>query len=169
MADVAIVLFDRKGQVFAGVELILRDQAVEAFSIVGEKRLAFHADFSEELLAEPAPREGGGCIVTVTQHPGHGSPLHRIIGPPESKLFGLFRKCHISSIVSSTMSAALSGSGNLAASARIHLSTATSLTFRIRAILQKVILPIPYSNNARAFMAKGLPRGWVAVKLSAHC
>ena len=162
MVDIAIVLFDRKGQVFAGVELIFRDEAVEAFPIVGEKRLAFHADFSEELSA--------GCIVTVTQHPGHGSPLHRIIGPPEPKLFGLFfRKCHISSIVSSTTSAALSGSGNLAASVRIHLSTVTSLTFRIRAILQKLILPMPYSNNAKAFMAKGLPRDGVAVKLQAHC
>ena len=49
--DVAVVLFDGDGQVFAGEELVIRDEAVIALPIIGDERLAFEADFVEELLA----------------------------------------------------------------------------------------------------------------------
>ncbi len=35
IADVAVVLLDGEGQVFTGEELILRNEAVKAFPIVG--------------------------------------------------------------------------------------------------------------------------------------
>ena len=55
MADVAIVLLDGEGQVFAVEELVFGDETVKAFPIVGEKGLALEAGFIEELLTEPAP------------------------------------------------------------------------------------------------------------------
>jgi hypothetical protein len=51
VADVAVVLLDGDGQVFAGEELVIRDEAVIALPIIGDERLAFEADFVEELLA----------------------------------------------------------------------------------------------------------------------
>jgi hypothetical protein len=71
-----------------------------------------------------------------------------------------------------TVSAVTAGSGNRRAWLRTHLRTATSLTPRRRAMLQKLILPMAYSITARAFRAGGLPRGGVFVKLQPqvlHC
>jgi hypothetical protein len=39
MADVAVVLLDREGQVLAGEGLLLRDQAVKALPVVGQEAL----------------------------------------------------------------------------------------------------------------------------------
>jgi hypothetical protein len=77
MADVAIVLFDRKGQIFAGIELIFRDEAVEAVPIVGEERLALEADFIEELLTEPAPAKAG---VASSRSPSTQATVRRCTG-----------------------------------------------------------------------------------------
>ena len=55
MADVAVVLLDGEGQVFAGDELVFGDQTVKAFPVVGKEGLALAVDFIEELLTEPAP------------------------------------------------------------------------------------------------------------------
>ena len=55
VTNVAVVLLDGEGQVFAGEELILRNQAVKPFPIVGQEGFALDADFIEELLTEPAP------------------------------------------------------------------------------------------------------------------
>src|SRR5271168_4716314 len=41
VADVAVVLFDGDGQVFAGEELVISDEAVIALPIIGDERLAF--------------------------------------------------------------------------------------------------------------------------------
>src|ERR1700757_4921600 len=59
MADVAVVLLDGEGQVFAGEELVFGDQAMEAFPVVGQEGFAFDADFIKELLTEPAPAKAG--------------------------------------------------------------------------------------------------------------
>src|SRR4051794_37330083 len=75
MADVAVVLLDREGQVLAGEQLSLRDQPVEAFPIVGQEDVPLDAD--------PVEKASAGRIVTPTQLPGQGSPCHRIKGPPE--------------------------------------------------------------------------------------
>ena len=44
MADLAVVLLDREGQVLAGEVPLLRDQAVEALPIVGEEDVPLDAD-----------------------------------------------------------------------------------------------------------------------------
>jgi hypothetical protein len=91
MADVAVVLLDREGQVLAGEELPRRYQAVEASPLVGQENVALDPD-----LLEKSP---AGRIITPTQLPGQGSPCHRVVGPPEPNLVFLpFTKCHISSI-----------------------------------------------------------------------
>ena len=59
MADVAVVLLNGEGQVFAGEELVFGDETVKAFPVVGEEGLALEADFIEELLTEPAPAKAG--------------------------------------------------------------------------------------------------------------
>ena len=74
MANVAVVLFDRDGQVFSGEELAFGDEAVVALPIVGDERLTFDADFVEELLASG--------VITATKNPGDGSPSNRVIGSP---------------------------------------------------------------------------------------
>ena len=95
MADVAVVLLDRESQVFAGEELIFRDEPVETFPIVGEESFAFDTNFVEELLT--------GGVITATQHPGDGSPSDRVIRSPNPQLASLFlRKCHSSSSVITT-------------------------------------------------------------------
>ena len=105
MANVAVVLLDGKGQVFAGEERVLGDEAMETLPIVGDEGLAFEANFVDELLA--------GLVITATQHPGDGSPRNRVIGPPNPELASLFlRKCHISSSVMSRVSLAPAGSGS---------------------------------------------------------
>jgi hypothetical protein len=105
MANVAVVLRDGKGQVFAGEELVFGDEPMKALPIVGDEGLAFEADFIEELLT--------GFVITATQHPGDGSPSDRVIGPPNPELASLFlRKCHISSSVMIIVSAVIGGSGS---------------------------------------------------------
>src|SRR5919112_3282322 len=91
VADLAVVLLDREGQVLAGEELLRRDQPVEAFPVVRQEDVALDTDLVEE---SPA-----GRVITPTRLPGQGSPCHRTIGPPEPNLAFLpFTKCHISSI-----------------------------------------------------------------------
>ena len=82
VANVAVVLLDRKRQVFAGEELVFRDEAVVAFPIVGDEGLAFDADFVEELLASG--------VITATKNPGNGSPSDRVIGSPNPELASFF-------------------------------------------------------------------------------
>jgi hypothetical protein len=75
MTNIAVVLFDGDGQVFAGEEALLCYEAVIALPIVGDERLAFGADFVEELLA---------CgVIRATKNPGDGSPIDRVIGSPK--------------------------------------------------------------------------------------
>src|SRR4051794_41361819 len=78
VADVAVVLLDREGQVLAGEELLRRDQPVEALPVVGQKDIALNAD-----LVEQSP---AGRVITPTQLPGQGSPCHRIVGSPDPNL-----------------------------------------------------------------------------------
>ena len=59
VADVAVVVFDRNGQVFAGEEPVFRDQAAVALPVVGDASLAFEADFGEKLL--------GSSVITATK------------------------------------------------------------------------------------------------------
>src|SRR4051794_24855346 len=83
VADVAVVLLDREGQVLAGEQLLRRDQPVEALPVVGHEDVALDAD-----LVEQSP---AGRVITPTQLPGQGSPCHRVKGPPEPNLAGSFR------------------------------------------------------------------------------
>src|SRR4051812_11673476 len=83
VADVAVVLLDREGQVLAGEQLLLRDQPVEALPVVGQEDVAPEAD-----LLEKSP---AGRVITPTQLPGQGSPCHRIEGPPEPNLVRSYR------------------------------------------------------------------------------
>ena len=62
MADVAVVLLDGEGQVFAREELVFGDETVKAVPVVGEEGLALEADFIEELLTEPAPAKALGSV-----------------------------------------------------------------------------------------------------------
>src|SRR5919199_5379479 len=78
VADVAVVLLDREGEVLAGEQLLLRDQPVEAFPLVGDEDVPVDAD-----LVEQSP---AGRVITPTQLPGRGSPCHRVKGPPEPNL-----------------------------------------------------------------------------------
>src|SRR5437763_13732932 len=78
VADVAVVLLDREGQVLAREQSILRDQPVEALPIVRQEDVALDAD--------PAEKSPAGRIITPTQLPGQGSPCHRVEGPPEPNL-----------------------------------------------------------------------------------
>src|SRR5271156_1955142 len=82
VTNVAVVLFDGKGQVFSGEELALGDETVIAFPVIGDEGLAFDADFVEEFLA---------CgVITATKNPGNGSPSNRVIGPPNPEFVSLF-------------------------------------------------------------------------------
>src|SRR5947209_5634104 len=78
VADVAVVLLDREGQVLASEELLRRNQPVKAFPVVGQEDVALDADLVEKSAA--------GRIITPTQLPGQGSPCHRVVGPPEPNL-----------------------------------------------------------------------------------
>src|SRR5512135_1052530 len=114
VADIAVVLLDGEGQVLAGEELIVGDEAMEAFPVIAQEDIAFDADFVEKPL--------DGVIITPTQLPGQGSPCHRIIGPPDPNLvFFPSTKCHISSICTIPADGLASGSGVASASARSHL------------------------------------------------
>src|ERR1700678_1137904 len=82
MTNVAVVLFDGDGQVFAGEELALRNEAVITLPIIGDERLAFDANFVEEMFA---------CgVITATKNPGDGSPSNRVIGSPKPEFLSLF-------------------------------------------------------------------------------
>ena len=59
VADIAVVLLDRESQVFAGEELILRNEAVKPFPAVGQEGFALDPNFIEELLT--------GGIITATK------------------------------------------------------------------------------------------------------
>src|SRR3954453_17806333 len=80
VADVAVVLLDREGQVLAREELLGRDQPLETFPIISHEDVAVDAD-----LVEQSP---AGRVITPTQLPGQGSPCHRIKGPPEAVVHG---------------------------------------------------------------------------------
>lgn len=74
MADIAVVLLDEEGQVLAGEELVLGDQAVVAVPVIGNECPSLDADFVEQFLA---------CrVITASQNPGDGSASNRVIGPP---------------------------------------------------------------------------------------
>ena len=135
VADVAVVLLDRIGQVLAGEELVFRDEAVEALPIVADEGPAFEPDFVDELAA---------CgVITATKNPGNGSPSERVIGSPNPEFTRLFfRKCHISSSVTTTWPGPAEGSGMSRAAALTQFRTDTSLTPRSRAMEQKLMLPI---------------------------
>jgi hypothetical protein len=82
MADVAIVLFNGKGQILAGQELLLGNEALKPLPIIGEEDVTWDADFGEMLLT--------GGIITPTQQPGQSSPLTRIKGSPKPYFVWLF-------------------------------------------------------------------------------
>src|SRR4051812_25387191 len=75
VADVAVVLLDREGQIFASEGLLCRNQPVQTFPAVGQEDMALDAD-----LVEKPP---AGRIIPPTQLPGQGSPRRRVVGPPE--------------------------------------------------------------------------------------
>src|SRR6476646_2307591 len=83
VADVAVVLLDREGQVLAGEELLRRNQPVKAFPVVGQEDTALDADLVEKSAA--------GRVITPTQLPGQGSPCHRVEGPPQPNLVRSYR------------------------------------------------------------------------------
>src|SRR3954466_7340477 len=114
VADVAVVLLDREGQVLAGEVLFLRDEPAEALPVVGDEDVAFDADLVEQ---SPASR-----VITPTQLPGQGSPCHRIVGSPEPNLvFFPFTKCHISSTCTMPLDGVAEGAGVPSPAARTHL------------------------------------------------
>src|SRR3954454_1984734 len=114
VADVAVVLLDREGQVLAGEELLLRDQPVEALPVVGQEDVALDAD--------PLEKSPAGRVITPTQLPGQGSPCHRVEGPPEPNLVFLpSAKCHISSICTTPSEDAVGGVGAASPAALTHL------------------------------------------------
>src|SRR3954447_13923242 len=114
VADVAVVLLDREGQILAGEEVVRRNQPGEAFPVVGQENTALEADLVEQAAA--------GRIITPTQLPGQGSPCHRVKGPPEPNLvFFPFTKCHISAICTTSLDGSPAGSGAASPAARSHL------------------------------------------------
>src|SRR4051794_37792344 len=134
VADVAVVLLDREGQVLAGEQLLLRDQPVEALPVVGQGDAAPDAD-----LLEKSP---AGRVITPAQLPGQGSPCHRVVGSPDPNLVFLpFTKCHISSIWTMPLDGVAEGAGASSPASRTHLSTATWLTPSSLAIIPWLTLP----------------------------
>src|SRR3954471_21874792 len=114
VADVAVVLLDREGQILAGEELLRRNQPVKAFPVVGQEDTALDADLVEKSAA--------GRVITPTQLPGQGSPCHRIKGSPDPNLVFLpFTKCHISSIWTMPLDGVAEGAGASSPAARTHL------------------------------------------------
>jgi hypothetical protein len=105
MADIAVILLDRNGQVLAREELVFGDEPVKPFPIVGDEGLALEADFINEPLT--------GFVITATKHPGDGAVSDRVVRAPNPELASLvLRKCHISSSVMMTVSAVTEGSGS---------------------------------------------------------
>src|SRR4051794_13285398 len=114
VADVAVVLLDREGQILAGEELLRRNQPVKAFPVVAQEDTALDADLVEKSAA--------GRIITPTQLPGQGSPCHRIKGPPEPNLvFSRSRSATISSICPTSLDGSPAGPGAASPAARSHL------------------------------------------------
>src|SRR5690348_3959655 len=114
VADIAVVLLDREGQILAGERSHRRDQPVKAFPVVGQEDTALDADLVEKSAA--------GRVITPARLPGQGSPCHRVIGPPEPNLvFFPFTKCHISSICTTSLDGSPAGSGAASPAARSHL------------------------------------------------
>src|SRR3954454_2247244 len=104
VADVAVVLLDREGQVLAGEQSFLRDDPLETLPVVRHEDVALDTDLVEE---SPA-----GRVITPTQFPGQGSPCHRVKGPPEPNLvFFPSTKCHISSIWTMPLDGVAEGAG----------------------------------------------------------
>src|SRR3954451_17957225 len=102
VADVAVVLLDREGQILAGEELLRRNQPVKAFTVVGQEDTAREADLVEKSAA--------GSIITPSQLPGQGSTCHMFVGPPEPGIvFFPFTKCHISSICTTRLAGSPAG------------------------------------------------------------
>src|SRR3954447_4749876 len=54
VADVAVVLLDREGQILASKKLLRRNQPVEAFPFVGQEDTTRDADLVEKSTAEVA-------------------------------------------------------------------------------------------------------------------
>jgi hypothetical protein len=103
MADIAVILLDRNGQVLAREELVFRDQPVKPFPIVGDEGFTLEADFLNQ------PRTG--FVITATKHPGDGAASDRVVRAPTPELASLFlRKCPISSSVMMTVCAVMEGS-----------------------------------------------------------
>src|SRR3954465_15351787 len=116
VAGGGVVLLDREGQILAGEEWLRRNQPVKAFPVVGQEDTTLEADLVEKSAA--------GRIITPTQLPGQGSPCHRVVGPPAPNLvFSPFRKCHISSIRTTSPDGPPAGSGAASPAARSHLQT----------------------------------------------
>src|SRR6476659_1463648 len=114
VADVAVVLLDREGQVLACEQSILRDEPVEALPIVRQEDVALDAD--------PVEKSPAGRVITPTQLPGQGSPCHRIKGSPDPSLvFFPSTKCHISSICTMLSEGVADGAGVSSPAARTHL------------------------------------------------
>src|SRR3954452_14178859 len=78
VADVAVVLLDREGQVLAREEVLGRDQTLETFPIISHEDVAVDAD-----LVEQSPT---GRVITPPQRRCQGSPRQRIKGPPDPNL-----------------------------------------------------------------------------------
>src|SRR5215211_7941002 len=113
VADLAVVLLDREGQVLAGEKLFLRNDPMEAFPVVRHEDVALDPD-----LVEKSP---AGRVITPTQLPGQGSPCHRVVGPPEPNLvFFPSTKCHISSIWTRPLEGVAEGAGVASPAARTH-------------------------------------------------
>src|SRR5919199_4652082 len=114
VANLAVVLLDREGQVLPDEVSILGDQPAEALPLVCDEDVSVDAD-----LVEKSP---AGRIITPTQPPGQGSPCHRVKGPPDPNLvFFPFTKCHISSIWTMLSSGVAAGAGASSPAALIHL------------------------------------------------
>src|SRR5204862_3918535 len=114
VADVAVVLLDREGQILASEELLRRNQPMKAFPVVGQEDTALDAD-----LVEKSP---AGRVITPTQLPGQGSPCHRVKGAPDPNLvFFPCTKCHISSICTMPSEGMAEGAGAPSPAARTHL------------------------------------------------
>ena len=62
MTDVAVVLLDGEGQVFAGEELVFGDETMKAVPVVGQEGVTLDADFIEKFLTEPAPAKALGSV-----------------------------------------------------------------------------------------------------------
>src|SRR3954462_8059558 len=104
VADVAVVLLDREGQILASEELLRRNQPVKAFPVVGQEDTALDADLGEKSTTGP--------LITPPQLQGQSSPCHRVVGPPEPNLvFFPFTKCHISSICTTSRDGSLTRAG----------------------------------------------------------